>query len=474
MSEASLGEIVELLAARGYTAEKGAVRAIQRADQPRAAADAVIESISSETVTLTAADVEAALSKESPASTPDRSSAALDVVSDMTGASTGTGDYEDFLALFRDRYDRLSNQLSSRVRSRSISSLDGTRARHGIGVIGLLTDVRTTGSGHWLLELEDRTGSCRALVHADNELYDVVGELLLDQALAIEGTLSDDGGIIFVDELYQPEIPLSNEPTTADRPVEVALVSDLHVGSEEFDAASWRAFTDWLDTPEAASIGYLLIAGDIVDGVGVYPNQSEELAIVDVYEQYATAAEHLAEVPDDIEIVIIPGNHDAVRLAEPQPAFGEDIAASFRAVDARLISNPGWVEVEGVTFLLYHGTSLDDLVASIPGGDVDYDNPELAMTELLKKRHLAPIYGSRTRIAPEERDHLVIDPIPDVFHAGHTHTSGVTTYRNVRVINTGTWQQQTPFQRQVNIDPDVAIAAIVDLETLDVTVRTFG
>lgn len=474
MSEATLGKIVALLADRGYTAEKAAVRAIQRTDDPHAAVEAVVERVPPETVTLSAADVEAVLDDGDTRPPADRPTARLEVLQDMTGQSTGTGDYEDFLALFRDRYDRLSGLLGDRISARSIASLEGTRARHGIGIIGLLSDVRSTGSGHWLLELEDPTGSCRALVHADNELHGMVGELLLDQAVAIEGTLSDDGGIIFVDELHQPEIPMSNTATTADAPVEVALVSDLHVGSEEFAADAWATFVDWLDTPEAGAISHLLVAGDLVDGVGVYPNQSEELAIVDVYEQYDRAAEHLAAIPDDIEVVIIPGNHDAVRLAEPQPAYGERVAEPFVDIGARLVSNPGRVEIEGVQFLLYHGTSLDDIIASIPGGDVDYDDPDAAMVHQLRKRHLAPEYGSRTRIAPEARDHLVIDRVPDVFHAGHTHTSGVRTYRDVRVLNTGTWQHQTPFQRQVNIEPDVAIAAIVDLQTLGITVRTFA
>ncbi|MFW6449302.1 MAG: DNA polymerase II small subunit, partial [Halobacteriota archaeon] len=85
-----------------------------------------------------------------------------------------------------------------------------------------------------------------------------------------------------------------------------------------------------------------------------------------------------------------------------------------------------------------------------------------------------PEFGSRTRIAPEERDHLVIDEVPDVFHAGHTHTFGAGVYRDVRVVDTGCWQYQTPFQRRVNIDPDVGVAAIVSLDRLELTARTFA
>ena len=41
------------------------------------------------------------------------------------------------------------------------------------------------------------------------------------------------------------------------------------------------------------------------------------------------------------------------------------------------------------------------------------------MKILLKSRHLSPIYGNRTPIAPESEDMMVIDDVPDIFHAGH-------------------------------------------------------
>jgi DNA polymerase II small subunit len=68
----------------------------------------------------------------------------------------------------------------------------------------------------------------------------------------------------------------------------------------------------------------------------------------------------------------------------------------------------------------------------------------------------------------------VIDEVPDVVHAGHIHKLGATSYHGVRVVNSGCWQEQTAFQRSVNIDPDPANAVIVDLDTLDVTIRSFG
>jgi DNA polymerase II small subunit len=289
--------------------------------------------------------------------------------------------------------------------------------------------------------------------------------------IAVEGTLADDAGIAFVDAVHFPDVPRTYSPSTADREVSAALVSDLHVGSEEFLGGAWSRFADWLHTPEGEDVEYLLIAGDMVEGVGVYPGQEDELTTVDIYDQYEAFSERLEEVPGDMEVVMIPGNHDAVRLAEPQPAFDEELRDIMSAHDARVVGNPAMVTVEGVSVLMYHGVSLDEVIAELPGAS--YDDPHRAMEYLLKKRHLAPQYGGRMRVAPEERDWLVVDEVPDVFHAGHVHKLGVGGYHNVRVVNSGCWQAQTTFQKSVNIEPDAGLAPILELDTLEMTVRKF-
>ncbi|SDX74295.1 DNA-directed DNA polymerase II small subunit [Halobellus clavatus] len=398
----------------------------------------------------------------------------LDVSGDVTGQSTGTGTYDDFVTVFRDRYEKLSAQLRGRVNHRPAQAIQSMNGGSDAAMIGLVNDIRSTKSGHWLVELEDTTGTFPCLVMKDREFADLVDELLLDECIAVEGTLSDDAGIMFVDAMYFPDVPRTYSPNTADRAVQAALVSDIHVGSEEFRADAWSRFADWLHTEEAARVEYLLIAGDMVEGVGVYPGQDEELDIVDIYEQYERFSEHLKDVPGDIEILMIPGNHDAVRLAEPQPGFDEQLREIMSAHDARITGNPSLVTVEGVKIQMYHGVSLDEVIAELPEEKASYDDPHKAMYQLLKKRHVAPQFGGKTRLAPEEMDYLVMEEVPDVFHTGHVHKLGWGKYHNVLAVNSGCWQAQTDFQKSVNIDPDVGYAPILDLDTLDMTVRKFA
>ncbi len=426
------------------------------------------------------ATVETSKTRPPSDSQPTRNSAATrspqpaEISGDITGRSTGTGEYKQFVTTFRDRYERLSKLLGGRVNHRPASAIQSMAGGSDAEMIGLVNDIRSTASGHWLIELEDTTGTFPALVMKDRDIAELVDDLLLDECIAVQGTLADDAGIMFVDSLFFPDVPRTFRPSTADRHVQAALVSDVHVGSQEFMADAWNRFADWLHTEEAESVEYLLIAGDMVEGVGVYPNQDEELDVVDIFDQYEAFSEYLKAVPGDMEIVMVPGNHDAVRLAEPQPGFDEELRSIMSAHDARISGNPSTVTIEGVSVLMYHGVSLDEVIAELPEDKASYDEPHKAMYQLLKKRHVAPQYGGKMRLAPETKDYLVIDDVPDIFHTGHVHKLGWGKYHNVLAVNSGCWQAQTEFQKKVNIDPDVAHAPIVDLDTLNMTVRKFA
>lgn len=387
----------------------------------------------------------------------------VSVYNDVTGDSTCTGVYEDFVGLFRDRFEHLSGLLRQRLNPRTIGSLGD--ASGAVSLVGVVNDVRPTSNGNRLLELEDTTGRMRVV--ASGDLLSTVEAVVTDEVIGVEGRLSDDGGVVFADQIHFPDVPPRREPRSASRSVKAALVSDLHVGSKAFTREKWAAFTEWL--AGADDVEYVLICGDLVEGVGVYPGQEDELTIVDINEQYRECAERLSMIPGDKEVVAITGNHDSVRLAEPQPALPEEFRDGFPG-NVRFVGNPSTVDLEGVRVLMYHGTSLNAFVEEVPG--VSVEEPTSGMRHQLRKRHLAPMYG-RVRLAPERRDYLVIEDVPDVLHSGHLHTVGVDRYNGVTMVNTGAWQTQTEYQKAVNIEPDVGYAAILELDTLDVTLRRF-
>lgn len=409
------------------------------------------------------------------------------VFSDITGHSTCVGEYMQFVQYFRDRYSRLSEIIRGRINARPIESLKRRSFRRGgggdggseeISIIGMVSDISSTTNGHKILSLEDPTGSFPVLIrNSDKELFEFASRILLDEIIGVTGSVTNDGSLMLATKLIQPDIPNNVQRRTGIHGKAV-LISDVHVGSSQFMEDAWLDFLDFLKGESdsesmrelAASIRYLVVAGDIVDGIGIYPDQEMELEILDVYEQYRKAAEYFREIPEHIRVIISPGNHDAVRQAEPQPALPENIQAYFPQ-NIVFVGNPAFLELDGVRILIYHGRSIDDLVASIPG--VSYQEPAGAVLEMLKRRHLAPTYGSRVSISPEKKDYFIIDPVPDIIHTGHVHTLGVQRYKNVLLVNSGTWQGQTEFQKRVNLVPVPARVPIVDLENFDVKILAF-
>ena len=398
------------------------------------------------------------------------------ILRDITNISTCIGNYEEFVCYFRDRYSRLSEMIRRRINAGPIEGLGRKGETKDVNIVGMVSDVNTTTNGHKLLSVEDTTGNCLVLLHKDKSVIE--NSILLDEVIGISGQLTKNG-LLFAESITYPEIPYSNVPNTSQIPASVILTSDVHIGSTTFLEDSWKRFIKWinLDFGEkkqqklAEKVTHIVIAGDIVDGIGIYPNQQNELEILDVYEQYERAAEYMAEIPDHIRIIISPGNHDAVRQAEPQPALPSRIQNYF-GKNVTFVGNPSLIEICGVKILIYHGRSLEDFFTAVP--QVSYKKPDKAMAEMLKRRHLSPVYGGHVSIAPERNDHFIIDTVPDILHCGHIHTIGISKYRGVTLVNSGTWQDQTEYQKKLNIQPMPCYAPVIDLQNMSASVLHFN
>jgi len=392
------------------------------------------------------------------------------ILRDITGRSTCEGTLEDFTRYFRHRFQVLRGMLRSRRELAGAQEIaKARRSTREVRVIGIVADVRTTKKGHRILDLEDEADQISVLLPADSAI--AAEPVVSDEVVGVVGTVNDRGLLIAV-ALLRPDLPSATRFHGAPGHVRAAFMSDIHVGSRTFLDEKWSKVSAWLAGEDeiARSIRYLVVSGDVVDGIGVYPRQDEELAIDDIYGQYEALARMIGALPDRLTVVMLPGNHDAVRPAEPQPAFPQSIQKLF---DSSVIfaGNPSLLSLDGVRVLAYHGRSMDDLVSAIPG--MSYHRPIDGMKAMLRMRHLAPIYGGKTPIAPEAEDHLIIDEVPDIFVTGHVHSVGVDQYHGVVLVNSSTWQAQTPYQKMRNIEPMPARLPIVDLSSGAAIIREF-
>ena len=387
------------------------------------------------------------------------------------------GTLEQMQKLFHDRYKQLRNIIATNygfTNTKKVSEIIDNRtrwAKHDSNLIVMVIESEKTRNGHLRITVEDSTGEMDALLMKD--VVERVGLVAVDDVIGMTGTLSKDGGIYFVSNVLFPNIiPKDPDLREGVEPVSAAFISDIHIGSKTFLKEEWLRMMRWLnsDDDKAKSIKYLVMSGDIVEGVGVYPNQQDELAITGLYDQYAEVGRYMELLPDHITPIILPGNHDAVRLAEPQPVLSSEVQSHFnRGV---FVGNPCRFTAGGADILSYHGKSIDDMVMIHP--TTSYEEPQEAMKEMLKRRHLAPHWGVKNQIAAEPQDLLTIDQTPDIFVTGHTHGHCLEQHEGVQMIVSSTWQSQTSFQRMVGFEPKPAILSIVKLDTLESLGVYFG
>jgi DNA polymerase II small subunit len=397
--------------------------------------------------------------------------------SDVTGKSTCEGKIEDFVDYFNERYKNLREIIRGRENYLGAVPIEVLKRYKGEAstIVGMIKEKRESKKGYRFLEVEDPTGEISVLIPQNNDaLIRLYNTLLEDEVVGIQGKLNNE--LFIASDIVEPELPVNYKGNYAQEPVYAAFLSDIHVGSNLFLEREFQGFLDWLNLKGgnddlAGKVKYLLVAGDLVDGIGIYPNQEKELVIPDIYRQYDFLAKLLEGVPDYIEIVLSLGNHDAVRGAEPQPMLPDDLAGRLCDMpNVHLVSNPIWVTVHGVKVLMYHGTSFDTIIGKVPG--CSYSKPENAMMECLKKRHLVPMY-KEDAISPEKYDYLAIKEVPDVFHAGHVHTNGYANYRGVKIINSGTWQARTKYQEQLGHMPTPGRVPLMNLQTHEISVKHF-
>ena len=404
--------------------------------------------------------------------------AEVKVIEDPTDKISSTGSIEEYLEYFQDRFKKLRRLLRQRMDVKdaiSIAEALKTTVKSKLKVIATITEKREI-KGKIILKIEDLEANATVLVSPSTnpEIMEKARTLLLDQVICISAFKGRDN-LLIAEDFVWPDVP-QKSPKKAQLPVYAALLSDLHVGSKTFMHKAFSRFLLWLngkfgnDTLRdmAGHVKYVVIAGDLVDGIGVYPKQRKELEIKDIYKQYEATAALLEQIPDYIELIIIPGNHDVSRKALPQPAIPREYAEPiYEARRIRSLGNPATISLHEVELLAYHGRSLDDVIAAVP--NLGFHTPEKAMRLLLQGRHLAPTYGQRTPIASETRDFMVIERVPDIFQAGHVHVEKCDTYRGVLIVNSGAWQTQTKYQERMRLSPTPGIAPIVNLQTMRAT-----
>ncbi len=401
---------------------------------------------------------------------------------------------QDFVNYFRSRFKSIQSILLQRQElsnATSISRIKQKTSRERSSFIAMVSEKQITKNHHVILSLEDVTGVIKCLVSKDSPIKSFAEDIIDDDIIGVTGFPSQNG-LFFVENIFLPDLPIPQSFKKCPDDVCCAVISDLQIGAEDFMEEQFNNFILWLrgehgsdDERELSKkVLYLLIVGDSVDGVGIFPGQDLRLSIKDIDEQYKKLASFLAKVPSNIKIFLSVGNHDASRLSEPQPPLLKRFQEHFSSVkNIVFVSNPALLNIHktssfsGYKFLLYHGCSYIHYAVTVPSlknsAPKLHDRTPFVMKFLLQRRHLAPTYASWLCM-PEDVDGLVIDNIPDFFVSGHLHRPASITYKGVSIVCSSCWQPQNEYQKKQGHEPLPGIVPVIHFKDRNVSFIDFS
>lgn len=392
----------------------------------------------------------------------------------------------DFAKYFRNRYNELKNILQEHSELKNLVSINKISGNaFSCSVIGMVSKKRITKNSNLIFEIEDFTGTIKVIVTQNKkEVYEKANEICLDSVVGFK--CSGSNKVLFANDVVFPDSVLFERKKS---PVEeaVAFIGDLHFGSKLFFEKSFSKFIDYLNcklpnSEEAKKIKYLFIVGDLITGIGNYPDQEKNLKIKNLEEQFIQIAELLSKIRKDILIIISPGNHDCVRLMEPQPVFDKKFAWPLYNLDNVIITeNPSRINIAkkygfpGFNVLTYHGFSFpyysDNVSSLVKAKAINF--PDKIMAYLLKNRHLSPTHSTLTQHCPLEEDSLLIRKIPDVFLAGHLHKSAISYYNNILLVSVSCWESMSSYQEKRGNKPDFCKVPLFNLKTRQIKILDF-
>jgi len=400
---------------------------------------------------------------------------------DITNRGSTKGKVGEFKDYFNERFKQLNNIL---MKHRTLSPITSKDLLKRVGknedavIVGMLIEKAITKNGNVMLRFDDEFGTFNVIAtQKDKMLFDVAKGVINDDVVAVRGVKLSDN-VLIAKEIDYPDLP-QRAYKKLNRDLNAIAISDVHLGSKLFFGNEFQKFINWLSMKDltddefdvASRIKYMFVAGDVVDGIGIYPQHLSELQIFDVYEQFERIADFFEQVPEHIEIIIGPGNHDPVRLADPQPAIPKEYAQRlYDMKNVHFVGSPSWVEIEGLKTLMYHGNSMFSIQGAL---GLDPTKPEETMKQMLKRRDLAPTFGTRHPILPEKGAYLIIKEEPDIFITGHIHANGYDTYKGTVIVNPGTWQGQTIYQTEQGHIPTPGRLPIIKLNSGKIQEKVF-
>ena len=228
----------------------------------------------------------------------------------QVGQTNTKGKMEDIVNLFYDRYQKVADMLRNQAGFKASGTIKQIqkekRKNRTYNIVGIVLDLRRTKSGGKMVTIEDMSSTIDVFVRKDDP---ACATIFKDEVLGISGRFGDDGRMFWVDRVVHPDLLPKHQNKGGEEfdPVSIAFISDLHMGSKRFLEKEWDKMVDWMNgTDETAqNIKWLVLSGDVIDGIGIYLGHEENICIANSFDQYEMCARKLDELPDHITPILL-------------------------------------------------------------------------------------------------------------------------------------------------------------------------
>ena len=257
---------------------------------------------------------------------------------------------------------------------------------------------------------------------------------------------------------------IKSDPTKEGK---IIFTSDIHVGSYTCCVEDIERLVQKIN--DDRSVKYLVMTGDLIDGIDVYPNQKKDLKIRDYVQQYTELANLLSKLNPDVRLIFCPGNHDFLSKVEPQ-VWSEDIKTIIKKIlyDRKLlfVSNPSYLNIEGLKVYLSHGIGICYVSNVI--GEFNVKRPAEALNFLVENLHACVIQGSAPIRPTNPKVYHLIPNDFDIINVGHIHKlEEFRRDKNTLLICNGAFQNITPYMNLMGLEPNVSQVWAVDIKNLE-------
>jgi len=301
---------------------------------------------------------------------------------------------EKTIQFFIDRYEKIKKILNGRLDLINLVSVNKITSKSKKFSIIVMVKEKISDSNS--IVVEDLTGEL--IAKFQEKTSNLLEEIVLDEVVGLVCELGTNG--ITVSNVIWPDLPLRRDVNKTKDDIFCLFISDIHMDSEQFNHKSYEKFLNWLNQTNYNNF-YIFVLGGV---------SSREEEVKDFFSK-------------------LPKNSEKVFLrADVDP----DLPGIFN------ITAPSLIKLENIVFLLSHGELLEkysNIWRNLPA--------EKIMLNLLKKRHMDPIFNSHTKIF--DQDQFILDIIPDIFVSGHFHNPGILNYKGTTIISSGSFLTQPLF-----------------------------